>query len=677
MSNKDDLFLFTDILDEEPSGRDIPDAEAVPTDVQSVVEEAPVIETTPIEEDVVAVPTDNGVSDPLSEEFHIPDGKQTVIEPSFTGTADALTAAPKARVAPVADELDDEVALTTAAPEDTAPAEEEEGAVPAKRHPFMRFLGAIVPHIGDTVFDVVRKCIMLVGILVFVGAATYLIDDLVLIPIHNDVLVESLQQLYSPDTEPSLSEDEQNFKYPQDIDPAFKKLYYQNNDVRGWISYKTTDKVTFNIDYPIVQSTDNDYYLFHDFNRTYNKNGTLFYDYRNDFSSKKSTNRNTVIYGHNMASGQMLAGLNKLLWSVDYARVAPTFTMNTIYNQAEYKVFALMLLNNSEVDGIPFAYLRTDFHDNVEFAGFLSEIMARSLYVYGDVDVRPDDEIVMLSTCTDWDLAHFKDGRTVVVARKVRAGEKTETDVSQITYNDDVIMPYAWYINQKKEPHPYYTDPQYIIQPLDTLMEYLATSTAPEGQETTALTFYQDGTFGTVPTTAITDVNGNIITTVQNTKPYVITVSVESTPVYYSLGSGFDYDNTRIIALYSDGQKKALNPRVCAVTGFDSSKVGSCNVTMHYGALNVSFTVNIVEGAVAPLNPTTTTTVSTTVTTTVTTTQTTTTVKTTTTRRSNFKPFGTTTPTDETTTTVTTTSETEAETTTSPTESSETNMTTF
>ncbi len=701
MPKNDNLFIFTDFIDDKPDeagteGHRAPaepiapivgnvpvaqepaPAEEVVTPVaeepvaeepvaeesvaeESVAEES--VEEDVFEEDEVVIETTPIADEPASvnedelDEFAAPATAQSVIEPSFTGTADALTAAPKAHTAP-AEELEDDVALSTAPDAQPASDEttEEDDTVSAKRHPFMRFLGAIVPHVGDAAFDVVRKCIMLAGILVFIGAATYLVDDLILIPIHNDVLVESLQQMYSPDIEQTLSEEEQNYKYPKDIDPAFKKLYYQNNDVRGWLRYQTTDLVTFNIDYPIVQSADNDYYLFHDFNRTYNKNGTLFFDYRNDFTSKKAKNRNTVIYGHNMASGQMLAGLNRMLLSVDYARVAPTFTMNTIYKQCEYKVFAVMLLNNSEVDGIPFAYLRTDFKDNVEFAGFLSEIKARSLYDYGDVDVRPDDEIVMLSTCTDWDIAHFKDGRTVVVARKVRKDEKPETDVMKIDYNPDVIMPYAWYINQKLEPHPYYTDPKYIIPPLDTLMDFLATSTVPDGETTTALTMYQNGTYGPLVTT-MTDAEGNIITGTQNTKPVVVSISVESTPVYYSLGSGFDYDNTKVVALYSDGKKKAIKANTLAVTGFSSAKVGTCKVTMHYGALNVSFEVKIIDGIVAPLNPTTTVT---------TTTTTVTTTTTTTTRHPNFVAFTTTARTFTPFTTTTTTAPTETTTQTEP-----------
>ncbi len=618
MERKDDFFIYTDIQDDEPIGphKGDPTPETRRPMIEEIPEpavisdEAPTVETKPLTDDTETDP----ISDGDADEFAAPAAAQTVVEPSFNGTADALTATKKVRAPKPDPEENDEVAVPPQKKRDDALTSETTADVNTatdadsdvkKQHPFMRFLGGIVPHVGDGTFDIVRKCIMLIGILVFVGAATYLIDDLILIPIHNDVLVESLQQMYTPDGDQTLSEEEQNFNYPADIDPSFKKLYYQNSDIRGWLSYKTTDGTTFNIEYPVVQSSDNDYYLFHDFNRTYNKNGTLFFDYRNDLTSKSSRNRNTVIYGHNMASGQMLAGLNKLLWGVGYARVAPTFTMNTIYNKAEYKVFAVMLLNNNSVDGIPFNYLRTSFNDNIDFAGFLSEITARSLYTYGDVDVRPDDDIVMLSTCTDWDLAHFKDGRTVVVARKVRPGETAATDPSTITVNEDVVMPYGWYVNQKFEPHPYYTDPQYVIQPLDTLMDFLATSTAQDGQATTSFTLYQqDGTFGIVPPTTMTDANGNVIT--QNGGAVLMTINVESTPVYYSLGSGFDYDNTKVVAVYSDGKKVPINAKTCAVVGFDSSKVGSCEVALHYGAIVVKFTVNIVDGVVAPHNTTTT-----------------------------------------------------------------------
>ena len=86
-----------------------------------------------------------------------------------------------------------------------------------------------------------------------------------------------------------------------------------------------------------------------------------------------------IIYGHNLSTGQMFTYLNKLITkpNKNYARSAPTMTMNTIYEQATYKVFAVMVVNNDAADGEPFRYLRTDFTDDNDFLRFVAEIRLR------------------------------------------------------------------------------------------------------------------------------------------------------------------------------------------------------------------------------------------------------------------------------------------------------------
>lgn len=326
-----------------------------------------------------------------------------------------------------------------------------------KRNPIMRFFGALVPHIGDGAGGAIRKTVILLLFLGLVGAMTALIDDLVVQPVQNEKMVRALTELYNPESIPDLTPEESAYPYPRGIDPSFKKLYCQNSDIRGWISFHSTDGTSVNIEYPVLQSSDNDYYLTKDFTRAYNVNGSCFFDYRNDFSGPDAHNDNLIIYGHNMASWAMFAQLNRLLYGLDYARVCPTFTMNTIYHKGEYKVFAVMVCNTKLRDGIPFNYTRTSFQNRRDFAQFLAEIRARSLYNYDNVDLLPTDEIVTLSTCNTKSNAHFRDGRTVVVARKIRKGESADTDVSLITNNTDVIMPYAWYANQRQVPHPYYS----------------------------------------------------------------------------------------------------------------------------------------------------------------------------------------------------------------------------
>ncbi|MBQ9414796.1 MAG: class B sortase [Clostridia bacterium] len=538
----------------------------------------------------------------------------TIVQPLSTGSADALASLPH-RPSHATSSPEAEAAQSIS----TTPEEPDE-QTPPKRALAARIFGAIVPHIGDSAFDVIRKCVMIVGILVFVGAVTYLVDDLVLIPMQNTVLAQSLQNDYNPDAEPVLDENEQNFPYPAGIDPSFKKLYYQNSDIRGWLSFHSDDGATINMEYPVMQAKDNDFYLYHDYHLTYNKNGSLFFDYRNDFSNQNYFNHNAIIYGHNMASGQMFAGLNRLLDGVDVARTARTFTMNTLYRKGEYKVFALIVVNNNSAEGQPFNYLRTEFSDNVDFAYFLSEILARSLYVYGDVDLQPTDEIVMLSTCSEYGDVYFNDGRTVLVARRVRDGESPNTDPSQITVNDDVLMPYAWYTHQGITPHAYYLDPNYVIQPIDSLLQYMSTSVVASNSTTTTFPFYQgNGTFGLIAsqTTTMTGtttatgvftmppaytVNPLYTSPTQPTSPYLTRIYIgNSTKTRYQLYEDFSRAQTHVFGVYSNGAVQQLSDWVAS--GFYSYSPGYRTVYVYYQNLRISFNV-YVEPPVATTVPT-------------------------------------------------------------------------
>ena len=129
----------------------------------------------------------------------------------------------------------------------------------------------------------------------------------------------------------------------------------ENNDLRGYLKYTSTmGKNLFEIDYPVLQTGDNDYYLDHDFYKTKNKQGALFFDYRNNITLG-AKNKNLIIYGHNLSTGQMFTYLNKLITkpNKNYARSAPTMTMNTIYEQATYKAVSYTHLTrptNREVE---------------------------------------------------------------------------------------------------------------------------------------------------------------------------------------------------------------------------------------------------------------------------------------------------------------------------------------
>ena len=321
-------------------------------------------------------------------------------------------------------------------------------------------LSGFVPHKGDSALEIVRKCVFMVALITLIASLSYIINDMAIQPLIGEMNYNTVRELYDPENPVAPPADYDPSNYPEGIMDSFKALYAANSDIRGWMRYSDSSGGWLNIDYPVMYSGDNSYYLDHNFQKAKHKDGALFFDERNHIDSPQSQNKALIIYGHNMASGHMFARLNYYLDAkngLNYARSAPVISLDTLYERSEYKVFAVMLLNTRQEDGPYFDYLRTDFAGDADFMDFVANIRARSLFDYGDVDVQPDDELLILSTCTAPSGAKFEEGRCAVVARKVRDGESSSVNTGTIIKNEDVIMPQAWYTNQDLDLHPYYT----------------------------------------------------------------------------------------------------------------------------------------------------------------------------------------------------------------------------
>ena len=333
--------------------------------------------------------------------------------------------------------------------------------------------------------------------------------------------------------------------YPKNMLSAFKDLYDRNSDVRGWISFHAGGSKDFlDIEYPIVYRDVEDKtnpYLKKDFDGNRNKNGTLYFDQQNNVNRYTAHNDALVVYGHNMASGQMFAGLNKFLGSVNNARSAATLTMSTLFREDQYKVFAVVLVDESDnVKERRYNAWATSFTSDVAFLDHVEAARARSLFDY-PVDVAMDDQILVLSTCTGKTSAHVKDGRLIVMARRVRDGESATVDTKAIVKNEDVIMPYYWYINQNKKVHQYYVDegvdypatPNLPTSTTTTTTRPSGSTSATDSDATTTGTT-GDGTTGTTrptsSTTGSTSVSGTTSgSTTTGTTGGGTTASAEST----------------------------------------------------------------------------------------------------------------------------------------------------
>lgn len=316
----------------------------------------------------------------------------------------------------------------------------------------VRALSSVIPVLGDPKREWLRKIAFLLAVFVFIGSVTYLIDDMVLQPRHTQAVADTLRDLYYTDFLEDSETNEDTTVYPEGMLDAFRSLYRRNADVRGWLTFSTQGEDLFGgaIDNPVMQTLDNDYYLTHDFLHDTDKAGSLYFDYRNDLSAV-GENRNLIIYGHNLKSGLMFSRFNLLSKGTLFrARKLTTLTLSTLYEQRTYKVFAVMIVNaNAEEEPI-FNYIRTQFTDE-EFAQFFDDVRSRSLYDFGDVDVTADDELLTLSTCSNKRETHLKDGRTVIVARRLREGEDPTVDTAKTVLNEDVLMPKTWYVEQGLE----------------------------------------------------------------------------------------------------------------------------------------------------------------------------------------------------------------------------------
>lgn len=171
----------------------------------------------------------------------------------------------------------------------------------------------------------------------------------------------------------------------------FELLTRMNSQTVGWISDNA------GINYPVVQGTDNDYYLNHLFDGTVNKNGSIFVDYRN---APGFADRNTFIYGHNMLNGTMFAGLSQYGTAGYYAQ-HPEIILETPEGAYSLQVFSgYVTPGNSD------SY-QLEYRDDAEFEQYLEKIRLLSDFS-SDVTVTGQDRIVTLSTCTyDYDDARY------------------------------------------------------------------------------------------------------------------------------------------------------------------------------------------------------------------------------------------------------------------------------
>ena len=223
----------------------------------------------------------------------------------------------------------------------------------------------------------------------------------------NTVDYENLAELKDETTGYTVTLTGEDNKEKPPILKKYETLYNKNKKLIGWLKIDDT-----NIDYPVMQTVNNIYYLDHNFDQEFDKNGSLFLDKE---CNAAFPNTNMIIYGHHMKSGKMFGNLNYYSKESFY-KDHPQIQFDTIYEEGLYDIMYVFRSRIYSEEEIVFKYYQFfDVTSEDEFYSNMEEMASLSLYDTG-VTAQYGDKLITLSTCDNSE----EDGRFVVVAKKVK-----------------------------------------------------------------------------------------------------------------------------------------------------------------------------------------------------------------------------------------------------------------
>lgn len=184
-----------------------------------------------------------------------------------------------------------------------------------------------------------------------------------------------------------LSNEEKVAYYRSLYDPNIvKSLKDSYKNVIGRIIIEGTD-----IDFPIVQGKDNDFYLDHNYKNQYHAFGSVYMDYRN---SSDFSDLNTVLYGHNVRSGHVFHDLVKYN-DENVVNDQPYIIVDTLNERKIYEIYAVYSTS-------AYTDYRKPFYEGEALDNFLARINEANK-LSKTIERTDDLSILTLSTCSDED----------------------------------------------------------------------------------------------------------------------------------------------------------------------------------------------------------------------------------------------------------------------------------
>jgi len=245
--------------------------------------------------------------------------------------------------------------------------------------------------------------IVLIGIFVYSGIsiARYIYDGYTSSKINDQLRKQYATTFQAGETEQNAVDDSEQSSVDQlqQHKDRFESLHEINADIVGWISIADTS-----IDYPVVQHSDNDYYLDHNIEQKRSSRGAIFMDYRNEHAL---VDTHTVIYGHHMKDDSMFGELSKYK-DENYYKEHAIITLDTLEQPTRWQIFSVYVYSPDH------QFFQYEFETEQQYSDYLNEIVESSMYST-DIEVTSKDQLLSLVTCT----YEVSDARFIVHAKRV------------------------------------------------------------------------------------------------------------------------------------------------------------------------------------------------------------------------------------------------------------------
>ena len=224
-----------------------------------------------------------------------------------------------------------------------------------------------------------------IALAIYIYTKNYVIDTQAI----NDIGESSI--IKNDEIEPQVIEEDvktqPQYKKEEIISLDIDLSKFEKTPVIGWIRIDDT-----NVDYPVVQSEDNEFYLHHLYNGEENSAGSIFVDYRNDGFK----NRHVILYGHHMRNETMFHDILNYQdenWANDHRYI---YIKNIDGSTSVYYVFSCIITDTTNKE---WSAYQVNFNKEKSWENWLEKAKEESLISSGDVEIPSKCNVITLSTC--------------------------------------------------------------------------------------------------------------------------------------------------------------------------------------------------------------------------------------------------------------------------------------